>query len=606
MLKPLSGEMLSTPLPSSLSSLPWSLRMREIFIALCLLPLGAPVLRGQTRAPAARASGITASNPQAVRAEYASVLLQAKRYDEAAAEYRRLLATDPASSGYRLGLVRSLAWGGRYLEAERELDPLIRARPRDGSLDSLRRSIRASYTPVVDEARGWVAERPEYAPYRLALIRSLARAGGDRRYAEAIAHLDTLIVGGASAPLFVERARINVARTRYAEARQDLATAIARSPSPEAYLLIGDIHRWDGDLVLARASYEQARALARREAPDTASADAAAAHRAIAAAFVQLIREERPPIAFAPISTDAIGWQLGAEAIEDNAGLSYHTLGARRGFSLGPATVGSVGVDWRTLAELDSGGESRRVQVGAVDVGASRTFTLGQLAARGGLAVHPAGTTVPYGSLSAVAWLWTWNLSVEAAVAPAYPTLLTMASLLPSDAGGGRPLSGRSSTVTLAGPIAASDVAVSGQITRLGDGNARSTLQAFVRHPLAPRWSVAYAASSIRFDERSALYWDPVSYFAHSVGVEMAERAPRGFSYAVRLLPGIARSEEAALTEPDAPPATERRYLFQISGGGEWSYRARQWDVGGSVAYGRGRADGYERLGANIYLRLLR
>ena len=532
----------------------------SIVIALALVALDAAALAAQTRSTPARtpARRMPASDPQAVRAEYASVLLQAKHYEEAAAEYRQLLASDPANIAHRLGLVRSLTWGGRHREAERELEPLLRTQPGDIALDSLLASIRTSYTASVAEAELWVAERPNHAPYRIALARALVR--DRRRYDEAIAHLDTLL------------------RTN-------------RTPPAEAYRILGDIHRWNGDLVRARSAYEQARALAPTD-------------RGVATAILQLAREERPPIAFAPLPTDALGWQVGGETVEDNASLSYATLGVRRGFALGPETVGSVGAEWRTMAERDSAGGSRAARIGAIDIGASRSFAIGQLGARGGLAVHPAGATVPYGTLSAVTWISTWNLSLEAAAAPAYPTLLTMASLLPSDAGGGRPLGGRSTTVTLAGPIAAADLAVSGQITQLSDGNARSTLQAFARHPLDPQWSVVYSASSIRFDERSARYWDPLSYTAHSVGVEIGARAPRGFSYAARLLPGVARSVEV-LPDDEEGEGVDRRYVFQLSTGGEWSYRTARWDIAGGVAYGRGRADGYQRFGANLTFRLL-
>jgi tetratricopeptide (TPR) repeat protein len=531
------------------------------------------------------------ASPQAVRAEYASVLLQAKRYDEAADEYERLLSLDEDNAAYRLGLIRALDWGGRHREAERELRTLIRQRPADASLDSLLRSVRLSYEPRASEAAGWLAERPDYGPYRLALGRALAR---ERRHEEAIAHLDTLVAQSRTAPLLIERARMLASRRRYDASRADLDAALAIAPSADAYVVLGDLHRWNGDLAAARSAYERARALEPQS-------------RAVTTAFMHLTREERPPIAFTPVSTDALGWQLVGETVEDNAGMSYATLGARKGFDIGAEMVGSVGVEYRLMSEraLD-GSPSRRVQVAVVDAGASHLFSLGRIGGRAGVALHPGAATVPYGSVSGVGWIWTWNLSLEVAVAPAYPTLLTLASLLPSDAGAGRPLSGESATVTLAGPIGATDVAVSGQHTRLGDGNLRSTMQAFVRHPLDEYWSFLYSASSIRFDERSALYWDPASYLAHGAGVEVADREPRGFSYAVRVLPGVARSEEAAPFDAPQPGVIARSYVFQLGGGGDWSYRAERWEVGAALAYGRGRAGGYERMNANVYLRLVR
>jgi predicted Zn-dependent protease len=58
-----------------------------------------------------------------VRAELAALLLQSGRYDDAAREYRALVARDTANTAYRLGLVRALAWGDHPREAEREANP---------------------------------------------------------------------------------------------------------------------------------------------------------------------------------------------------------------------------------------------------------------------------------------------------------------------------------------------------------------------------------------------------------------------------------------------------------------------------------------------------
>src|SRR5438067_12648501 len=112
-----------------------------------------------SRAPTAAASSV-------VRAELATVLLQSGRYDEAAREFRVLLARDPSNFDYRLGLARALAWGDHPREAERELTRLLASRPGTPGLDSLLRTVRDAYDPPTVDAAAWVTTDPWYSPYR--------------------------------------------------------------------------------------------------------------------------------------------------------------------------------------------------------------------------------------------------------------------------------------------------------------------------------------------------------------------------------------------------------------------------------------------------------
>src|SRR6184192_1079654 len=83
-----------------------------------------------------RGSRAPSSQRTSVRAELATVLLQSGRYDEAAREFRTLLARDPSNFEYRLGLAHALAWGNHPQEAERELARLSAKRPATPGLDS--------------------------------------------------------------------------------------------------------------------------------------------------------------------------------------------------------------------------------------------------------------------------------------------------------------------------------------------------------------------------------------------------------------------------------------------------------------------------------------
>ena len=69
----------------------------------------APLAAQRGRTPPARSVATGDRRSQAIRAEYAAVLLQSGRYREAAQEYRTLLASDPRQADYRLALARALA-----------------------------------------------------------------------------------------------------------------------------------------------------------------------------------------------------------------------------------------------------------------------------------------------------------------------------------------------------------------------------------------------------------------------------------------------------------------------------------------------------------------
>src|SRR5882762_5990226 len=82
-----------------------------------LLAAAAPLAAQRARTSPVRQPTGGDRRSQAIRAEYAAVLLQSGRYREAAQEYRTLLASDPRQADYRLALARALAWGGDPREA---------------------------------------------------------------------------------------------------------------------------------------------------------------------------------------------------------------------------------------------------------------------------------------------------------------------------------------------------------------------------------------------------------------------------------------------------------------------------------------------------------
>lgn len=638
-------------------------RIALLGVCLCIsATIGAQQPRRTTR---------SSSGSIAVRAELATVLLQSGRYDEAAREFRLLLARDPGNFGYRLGLAHALAWGDRPREAERELVQLLAKRPGTPGLDSLLRSVREAYDPRVVDAAQWVAAEPSYAPYRVALARALARehlfslaiahydtlltrpgvgrvpdrgtllremadvyaSAGDRaRGAERLraalaeapadtalrhalatmladarnlpaarAQYDTLLQLSPSAAILRERAQLRLSLGDRAGAESDLWESVRLQPSGEAYLLLGDLYRERGDYRGARSMY----VAARQGAP-------AAVRRAVSAALAQLDREGRPAM-LAPVVGDDPGWRLTEDAAADNLGVAYSALALRRTVAVAAATRLSLGAEWRQLAERTA---TRRVDATGLgaNVGGWQEVAYGPALARlelqGGALHHELGGTLPVARGALALWLYAWQIDLELSRAPAYPSLFSAEALVPLD--GGRPLVERDAAVTLGGPAGPLDLGVSVQRSLLSDGNRRLTIDSYLRYPLGGNLYALYSGSGLGFAQRSMTYWDPSRYSAQSAGVEYSVRHARGLSFAARVLPSYATSDEAPILPAATPgdpafirgPMTHRSAL-QLGASADIGYRVRGWEAAGAVSYGRGRAGDYQRVGASITIRMV-
>ena len=602
-----------------------------------------------------------------VRAELATLLLQSARYDEAAREFRRLLARDPNSFEYRLGLAHALAWGDHPKEAEPEIVQLLAKRPATPGLDSLLRVVREAYDPRAVEAAQWVTSDPWYAPYRLALARALAREGmqrlaiahydtllsrpatgrtpdrgallremadayvaaGDRlggaarmraalalsptdtalrhtvasmladarQYADARAQYDTLLLQGPTGPLFLDRARLRLTLGDRAGAESDLWASQKLRPSADTYLLLGDLFRERGDYRGARSMYTAARQSARGDV-----------RTAIAGALAQLDREERPAI-LAPLVGDDPGWRLSEDAAADNLGVAYSMLALGRTVPIGSATRITVSGEWRELSQRNSARNVNASGFGGTVGGwqeAAYGPVLGRLEVQGGAVQYPSAGALLEGRAALSAWLFAWQATGEIATRPAYPSLFSVDALLP--VAGGVPLTERDARFTLGGPIGSLDVGVGWERALVSDGNRRRTLESYARYPLGASVFAVYSGSGVAFAQRSSLYWDPQQYSAQGAGIEYAVRHTRGFSFAARVIPSYAWSDESAIiASPDGSIARgpiARHSAVQMGASAEAAYRVHGWETAGALSYGRGRAGDYQRVGASITVRM--
>ncbi len=590
-----------------------------------------------------------------VRAELAAVLLESGKYAEARREYYALVRSDARNYAYRLGLARTLAWGGWYLDAEHELKLLAAQRPGDPTVVELQQLVRTNLHAESREVRQWVLERPSYLPYRVALARALLREGqpraavaeyvavlttsptpallrevgaafaaardrdggiayvrgfvarapadtgfraalvdvllADRQYAAALAEADTIVGLTRSPATLTARARVNIASGDLGAAERDLNESIALRPSAESYLLLGDTYRWRGEFGRARGAYQSAGALKR--------------DRAVTAAFAQLARDERGVLAFESAPVAEQGWQTNAATNGDNAGIHYSTLELRRGFGLAYGFVGGASVELRALRENRSLNQ-RTIGGYAFDLAVAREGIRGPFYGRGGvsagLAFHPQARMVPAGSLGLTGRYYAWSASYDLSAGPAYPILRTLASIIPLGTGS-TPLSAVTNAVSLGGPVGRVDLAVGLRTAALSDDNRRTEFQGYGRLPLTPALSAIYWGSSISFAQSSTAYWAPRSYASNALGFELAARQLRGWSVIARALPGTAWTDDSPFVAGATSGTGPRQLRFQITTGGELAYRHPRWES--AIALGWGRVASYSRTEASARINLI-
>ena len=590
------------------------------------------------------------------RAELAAVLLDARRYTDAAEEYRRLIAVEPASREYRLGVARALTWGDRPRQAEPLLRALRSAAPEDTIVVALLHSARAGYDPSSAEARTWLVEEPAYAPYRLAYARALENDGLSRQAAEqfdiliaqeatlpllreaaaahgtahdslgaaallgravdlaaendslrldyaralawsgdsqrAIEQYGTLITHHPTAELLLARGQLSIWRGDNRGGTADLRRSVALAPSYEGYALLGDVARWEGRFDEARAMYLHALAIVPNDPRVTV-------------ALAELRRGQT--LYVASIGRADEGWGADAAYTEDNTGFLFLAAGVNSGIAVGDRTIVGVGFEQRRLAQRSRIAGQSHIDGFAADVRGQRRFGSHlTLSAAIGLARHAQVRDIGFGG---VAMDWERGRvsgTLSLGTGPVYGSLRSLATLAPSGAlpnGSASAIVGRTASASVSVPVGSASLTVSGERLELSDGNARNLVSAAVRLPLASNVAAIYDGAVMGFTRPSDLYWDPHRYTSQAVGVEVTGQPARGLRVAVRALPGIAQSEEPITSPGGSTPALlSSRRVFEFSTGGELHYQAGRWDASAAAGYGRGREGNYQSLNGSIRL----
>lgn len=595
-----------------------------------------------------------ANDDIALRGEYARVLLNAQRWDEAVTEFRWLLTRAPDDPSHRLGLARALAWSGRGREAEAELVQLPHALQSRAEVVALLRVARGAFDPTAEEARRWTSEDPEHLPYRLAHARALVR---ENRTREALVVYDSLVRRDPSDVVLREAAGAYSSAGDARGAARLLMRALLRTPADttlrreyarvlswgkehrraiaeydrlivarphdgsllreraRAYLALDDTERALRDINASLAMGENAEALALRgdlwrwrgewelARADYRRALALGGDRSqLTMSLAMVDREERASLAAV---WDEVGTTGTFTYAEDNAGYLFLAAGGRYAFPY-ESMVASVGVEQRRVAHRPFGEDERYVYGWVADAGLSTLLGTTYVGGRLGVARHGLVSTMIVGEARVSSPVGPAFVSAGVRTGPAYETLRTTTALVRSigaDAIATPALSLNAFTATVSVPFEDVILGASAEHFRVSDGNTRTGFNLDARWALAEELYAVYSGGVLGFDSRSELYWDPEHYSSHLLGIEYRRDTRGPLTLAARVLPGIARSRESP-TVADSLLRFPARFVPQLSAGGELAWRARSWLVALNGAYGRGREGGYQSLAGGARVRV--
>jgi len=496
------------------------------------------------------------------------VMLRVARnsYDPTSADAARWVGEDPQYAPYRLTLARLLASEGRLDLAAAQFDTLVSGNSSSLALIREAAGVHAMAGDSIGDAR-LLRRAVALAPADTGIRQSYAEAlawSGDR--ASAVAQYDTLLAASGSDPdLLIARARLYAVSGDNAAAERDLSEAIAKRPTPEAWVMLGDLYRWEGDRSRAWSAYSEASALR----PGDAAAEGG---------FAELAAAERRQKA--AVLSGELGWNTFASYLGDNAGFDLSIAGLGGGMGIGPASALLLGADARRLGS-DQGE--------AAYLGVVQYFRSYRFSAEGGAVTYRERGDFGYGSVSAagaLGGLWT---SAEVRTGPTFQWLMSPRTLT---------YRGASASLTIPAGLAAFSFGVDRMW--LSDGNDRTQLQLGARYALWRGVSAIYSGGMIGFDHASASYWDPRRFTSHSMGLELSTQRDSGFSVSARVLPGIGvMSDGFDSTIPGA------RTAAQLSTGLALAYRRRWWSLTLDGDYAHGvRDSGYQSARASARLRI--
>jgi len=537
-----------------------------------------------------------------VRLELARTLLWGERYDEAVALYRELTREDPRSMPVRLELAQALYWQGQPEEAFGVLSGYPSHDSGWSTADSLLCEIVPQVAPRVLTFGELIQRAIDAGDMTLAsnlymrmLLRSSIDSDNWERWVDFLqyqledleAARAALMSRDASVGLNPDwrfrLAQLHVWTTREEMAKAELQHLLSEDPHrTEAWTLLGDLYRWDGERLRAWDAYSRALDLS----PD--NADALTGIREIRAQVDLAISERdetgvNPQVAFFRDSDEYRRLDMGVNAAKRWYATVF-VLRAGYRYLDGPEATTSSGMQNGPFAEFEV---VRWWRLGTVRTSVSAGVQ--ELDALGNEPTFSARIEIPDAGGTA--------LQASYAHGPAYPHTATLGSVV----GGVRSddmqvsayrslgerwsVAGNATLVSLRGG-GVNNMRMSGAAT------AASQISSLFRAGVTSRF-LTHTEAAPTLDARR-LYWDPSAFWTNSLLLEL--RTPEGETWFVfgRLTPGFALARERET------PGTQWVPQFGTEAG--MAYEAGQFLIEADVGYYRGRAGDYNSLAANLRL----
>ncbi len=560
--------------------------------------------RGDARQAIALFREVAADHPDDLELclELARTLLWDEQYGDAIALYRELAGESPRSLHIRLELAQALYWDGQPEESfgllsgypshdsgwstvdsllaeivpqvaprERTHAELIQKAIDDGDLslaDELYSRLLLRTPSESDRWDEWV----DFLQYQLENLEA-ARAALMSREAAVGLNLDQRF----------RLAQLHVWTTHEEMAKAELQDLLSLHPErADAWVLLGDLLRWEGNRLLASDAYNRALALS------ADNEDALTGLREIRAQVDLAIAERDytgvdPQVAYFRDSDDYRRLDIGVRAAKRWYITSF-VLGAGYRYLDGPEAGAASGGENGPYAEVEV---VRWWRLGTVRT--SLTAGVQQLEAFGNEPAFNAQVEIPDANGTALLASYTHG--------PAYPHTATLASVLSgvrSDdiqvsvyqgLGERWSIAGAATAVSLRGG-GVNNWRLSGAAT--ASGRLSNIFTAGVTSRI-----LTHTEAAPTFNTRR-IYWDPSAFWTNSLLLEL--RTPEGDTWFVfgRLTPGVALACEREIAGTQLVPQ------FGTEAGA--GYEAGRISVETDLGYYRGRAGDYNSFAASLRL----
>lgn len=537
-----------------------------------------------------------------LRLELARTLLWAEHYDEAILSYRDLQRAFPRSLALRLELAQALFWSGRADESF----VLLSGFPSHDSAWPEVEDLLADLVPLVAPPAPTYAELIQQAIDDGNMVlasdlytRLLVRTPLDsERWNDWVDYLQyqledltaarAALMSRAEAPGLTQNQRFRLAQlhvwTRHEElARAELLSLLNLDPErADAWALLGDVYRWQGDRLAAQDAYHRALIL---------SADNEEARFGLREIHeqVDLAIDQRDPTGIDPefvYFQDSDDYRRTDVAVR--AAKRWYTTGLvlRAGYRNlgGPGSFAPVSFEDGPFVEL---AVVQWLRLGTIRT--SLNAGLQRLATLGNEPVINVQVDVPDANGT--------SLQASYAHGPAYPHTATLASVV----GGVRADDIQVSVYRGLGErwsIAGTAAVVS--LRGVGSNNWRMSSAATATRQISGFFLAGVTSRLLTHTDAAPvvdtrrLYWDPSAFWTNSLMLELRTIDGNTWTAFGRFVPGVALAQER--------DAVGTQLVPQITTEAGAAYEIERFSLEADVAYNRGRSGDYHSFAANLRL----